>query len=45
MTVQKTKHISKKGMVILVLMVYILTFAMGMLLGKGFHNSLSVRLL
>jgi LCP family protein required for cell wall assembly len=42
MTVQKTKHISKKGMVILVLMVYILTFAMGMLLGKGFHNGFMV---
>ncbi len=42
MTVKKHKHISKKGMVLLVLMVYILTFALGMLLGKGFHNGFMV---
>ncbi|NLO21606.1 MAG: LCP family protein [Syntrophomonadaceae bacterium] len=38
----KSKHISKKGMVFLVLMVYLVTFAMGTMLGKGFQNGFMV---
>lgn len=42
MTVHKSKHISKKGMVFLVLMVYLVTFGMGAFLGKGFQNGFMV---